>query len=136
MPMSRLVYVSRRGSRSLSDMVEILEKSEARNAVDAVTGALVVTPDYYLQLLEGEQRVLKASYDRISRDLRHSYVGLILFELADERLFPDWNMTAVELSEGDLIAPYTEGKEFRPEKLPKAVVERLFRDVALRLRRS
>jgi hypothetical protein len=136
MPLSRLVYVSRRGSRSPSDIVEILEKSEARNAVDAITGALVMTPDYYLQLLEGEQRVLKARYDRISRDPRHSHVGLILFEVTDERLFPDWSMTAVDLSEGDLIVPYTEGKELRPEELPRAVVERLFRDVAARLRPS
>ena len=134
MPLSRLVYVSRRGSRSPSDIVEILEKSEARNAVDAITGALVMTPDYYLQLLEGERRVLNACYDRICRDPRHSHVGLILFELVDERLFPDWSMSAVDLPEGDPIALYTEGKELRPEELPRAVVERLFRDVAARLR--
>lgn len=136
MPLSRLIYASLRRSRSPRDMVEILEKSEARNAVDAITGALVMTPDYYVQLLEGERRVVDARYHRICRDLRHSHVGLILFEEVDERLFPDWSMTAVDLSEGDLIAPYTEGKEFRPEELPRAVVERLFRDVAARLRRS
>ncbi len=136
MPLSRLVYASLRESRSPSDMVEILEKSEARNAVDAITGALVMTPDYYLQLLEGEQRVLKASYDRISRDPRHSHVGLILFEVADERLFPDWSMSAVDLSEGDTITPYSEGRELRPEELPTEVVERLFRDIAAKLRRS
>ena len=136
MPLSRLVYASLRESRSPSDMVEILEKSEARNAVDAITGALVLTPDYYLQLLEGERRVVDACYQRICRDPRHSHVELILFELADERLFPDWNMTAVDLLEGDPIAPYTEWKELRPEELPRAVVEQLFRDVAVRLRRS
>ena len=136
MPLSRLIYASLRESRSPHDMVEILEKSEARNAVDAITGALVVAPDYYVQLLEGERRVVDACYDRICRDPRHSHVGLILFELVDERLFPDWSMTAVDLSEGDAIASYTEGTEFRPEELPRAVVERLFRDVAARLRRS
>ena len=136
MPLSRLVYASRRGSRSPSDMVDILETSEARNAVDAITGALVMTPDYYLQLLEGERRVVDACYHRICRDPRHSDVGLILFELLDQRLFPDWSMTAVDLSERDAIAPYTDHKEFRPEELPRAVVEQLFRDVAARLRRS
>jgi hypothetical protein len=80
--------------------------------------------------------VVNACYERICCDPRHSHVGLILFELADERLFPDWSMTAVDLSERDAIAPYTEGKEFRPEELPRAVVEQLFRDVAARLRRS
>ena len=93
-------------------------------------------PDYYVQLLEGERRVVDACYQRICRDPRHSHVGLILFEVIDERLFPDWSMTAVDLSEGDAIAPYTDGKEFRPEALPRAVVERLFRDVAAGLRRS
>ena len=136
MPLSRLIYASLRESRSPRDMIEILEQSEARNAVDAITGALVMTPDYYLQLLEGERRVVNACYQRICRDPRHSHVGLILFELIDERLFPDWSMSAVDLSEGDAIAPYSEGKEFRPEELPSAVVERLFRDVAARLRRS
>ena len=136
MPFSRLIYASLRGSRSPRDMIEILEQSEARNAVDAITGALVMTPDYYLQLLEGERRVLNACYDRICRDPRHSHVGLILFELLDQRLFPDWSMSAVDLSESDAIALYSEGKEFRPEDLPRAVVEQLFRDVAARLRRS
>ena len=136
MPLSRLVYVSRRGSRSPRDMVEILEQSEARNAVEAITGALVLMPDHYVQLREGERKVVNACYQRICRDPRHSHVGLILFELADERWFPDWNMTAVDLSEGDPIAPYTEGKELRPEDLPRAVVEQLFRDVAAKLRRS
>ena len=136
MPLSRLIYTSLRESRSPREMIEILEQSEARNAVDAITGALVMTPDYYLQLLEGERRVVNACYHRICRDPRHSHVGLILFELVDERLFPDWSMSAVDLSEGDAIAPYSEGKEFRPEELPSAVVERLFRDVAARLRRS
>ena len=135
MPLSRLVYASRRGSRSPSDMVDILETSEARNAVDAITGALVVAPDHYVQLLEGERTVVNACYERICRDPRHSHVGLILFEVLDERLFPDWSMTGVDLSEGDLIASYTGGKEFRPEELPRTVVEQLFRDVAARLRR-
>ena len=136
MPLSRLIYASLRGSRSPRDMIEILEQSEARNAVDAITGALVMTPDYYLQLLEGERKVVDACYQRICRDPRHSHVGLILFELVDERLFPDWSMSAVDLSEGDAIAPYSEGKEFRPEELPSAVIEQLFRDVAAKLRRS
>lgn len=136
MPLSRLIYASLRESHSPRDMIEILEHSEARNAVDAITGALVLTPDYYLQLLEGERRVVDACYQRICRDPRHSHVGLILFELVDERLFPDWSMSAVDLPEGDPIALYTDGKEFRPEAMPSAVVERLFRDVAARLRRS
>ena len=136
MPLSRLIYASLRGSRSPSDMVEILEQSEARNAVDAITGALVMTPAYYLQLLEGERRLLGACYQRICRDPRHSHVGLILFEAVEERLFPDWSMSAVDLSEGDTITPYSEGKELRPEELPTEVVERLFRDVAAGLRRS
>ena len=136
MPLSRLIYASLRRPRSPSDLVDILDKSEARNAVDAITGALVLTPDYYVQLLEGERRVVNACYQRICRDPRHNHVGLILFELIDERMFPDWSMTGVDLSEGDLIAPYTEGKVFRPEELPRDVVERLFRDVAVKLRRS
>ena len=136
MPLSHLIYASLRGSRSPRDLMEILEQSEARNAVDAITGALVVTPDRYVQMLEGEREVVHACYHRICRDPRHSHVGLILFETIDERLFPDWSMTAVDLSEGDAIALYSEGKEFRPEDLPRAVVEQLFRDVAARLRRS
>ena len=83
MPLYRLVYASLRGSRSPRDLVEILDQSEARNAVDAITGALVIMPDYYLQLLEGEHRVVDACYQRICRDPRHSHVGLILFEGAE-----------------------------------------------------
>jgi hypothetical protein len=135
MPLFRLIYASLRGSRSPRDLIDILEQSEARNAVNAITGALVTTPDCYVQLLEGERAVVDACYRRICRDPRHSHVELILFERIDERLFPDWSMTAVDPSEGDAIAAYSEGQEFRPEKLPHAIVERLFRDVAAGLRR-
>lgn len=136
MPLSRLVYASLRQSLTSQDLVDILEQSEARNAVDGITGALVVTPEHYVQMLEGQREVVTACYERIRRDPRHSHVGLILFELVEERLFPDWSMSSADMSEGGAMLPYTEGEAFRPDELPTTVVKRLFADLAAGLRKD
>jgi hypothetical protein len=122
-------------SRSSDDLAEILEQSEARNAVNAITGALLVTHDHYVQMLEGQREAVEACYQRIRRDARHSHLDLIVLGPAEVRLFPDWSMSAVHLSEGDARASLSDSNEIRPEALHASVVERLFLDLAAGLKR-
>jgi hypothetical protein len=46
----------------------------------------------YLQLLEGPQEKVDASYQRIQRDRRHLEVKLLSRRNVTERLFPGWAM--------------------------------------------
>ena len=46
----------------------------------------------FVQLLEGERERVRALFDRIARDPRHSRVFLALDGRTPARQFPDWSM--------------------------------------------
>ena len=70
----------------------ILVQARRNNSRSALTGALIVRGDLYLQLLEGPEATVLATFARIQRDNRHLAVRLLSREAAAERLFPDWTM--------------------------------------------
>ena len=57
-----------------------------------------------MQLLEGEENVVRELYGTITLDPRHRGVMLLLDEPTDERLFADWTMSFKDLSDPDLDA--------------------------------
>jgi hypothetical protein len=91
--MFRLIYVSTaKFGLAETDLSNILEEATTANAQSGITGALLFNGLNFLQLLEGEQRDVRETYQRIVRDPRHTSVVTILQEDADERVFPDWSM--------------------------------------------
>jgi hypothetical protein len=69
-----------------------LLQARRNNPRDGLTGALIVRGDLYLQLLEGPEAAVMATYARIARDHRHLAVKLLVQETVAERLFPNWTM--------------------------------------------
>lgn len=70
----------------------ILSVSRRNNPRDGITGALICRADLYLQLIEGPAEAINALYAKIAADDRHANVELLLTEVADERMFPNWAM--------------------------------------------
>lgn len=70
----------------------ILLQARRCNARDGLTGALICRADIYLQLLEGTEAALEATYARIKDDNRHLEVRRLIYEPSGERLFPAWAM--------------------------------------------
>jgi hypothetical protein len=70
----------------------ILSAARRNNPQLGITGALVCRQDIYLQLIEGPAEAIDALYARICEDDRHANVELLLSEVADERMFPNWAM--------------------------------------------
>ncbi len=92
MPMIQLIYASRPFGFDEGTIAAILIGSRRRNERDGITGSLICRADLYLQLLEGPQEAVEATYRRIERDQRHTDVRLLSRRDVAERLFPDWAM--------------------------------------------
>jgi len=90
----------------------ILLQARRNNARDGLTGALIVRGDLYLQLLEGPEAFVAATFGRIAADNRHLAVTRISQDSVAARLFPGWSMrddpaqswlwTAAEVAAGAL----------------------------------
>lgn len=91
--MHHLIYSSS-AAIPFSDVVlqELLAQARANNEQLQVTGLLLYHEGQFMQLLEGEAAVIRALYDVIEKDSRHTGI----FKLADKpieaRSFPDWSM--------------------------------------------
>ncbi len=91
----QLVYHSRftaRTSGALSTVRDILQTSQDNNHRDNITGFLVFDKLSFVQILEGDQAVVDATYARIGKDPRHDGLTLIETRQVAARAFPEWSM--------------------------------------------
>jgi class 3 adenylate cyclase len=101
--MKRLTYVSK--LNAVLDQEEILEIgriSSINNKKRDVTGVLISVRDYFFQVLEGECTIVDELVEKIARDPRHHEITILSAETGcEERLFTDWGMKTVALSESN-----------------------------------
>lgn len=90
--LSELVYLSDRvnvgDEAEIKDILEVCQ----RNNSGKITGALVYSSRRFLQYLEGDYQLIKATYEKISKDVRHTNVKLLIFSPIEQRIFPGWAM--------------------------------------------
>ena len=70
----------------------ILETSNINNKKNKVTGCLIYRQDLYLQFLEGPQRELEFTYNKILSDKRHTDIHKLSENSTKRRLFTNWAM--------------------------------------------
>ena len=94
MPLIQLTYASRPFGFDGPTLAGILLDARRCNDRDGVTGALICRDDLYLQMLEGHQEAVEATYRRIARDDRHIEVRPMSRRAIAEsgRLFARWAM--------------------------------------------
>jgi hypothetical protein len=75
-------------------LTALLHQARAFNRTHHLSGLLLHTPDNrFLQILEGEEAVVRALYyDHIAADPRHHRCCLLGAGACAERSFADWNM--------------------------------------------
>lgn len=89
----QLVYTSRARSPIDETMItSILTVSKEHNAKNNITGFLMARGEYFLQLLEGPDLVVRSLYDRIKEDERHHRITLQGIAPIDDRIMENWNM--------------------------------------------
>ena len=91
--MHQLLYVSSTAQQvSIGDLDDILTASRRNNEQMGVTGLLLSIDDGFLQILEGEERAVRALYARVANDPRHANVTVMLDREIPARAFPEWSM--------------------------------------------
>ena len=101
----RLVYASKNliagtDGDVAAAVAQILEASQRNNAKADVTGALMFNAGAFAQVLEGPQRGVEATFERIQCDDRHSDVTVLQCGPAEQRSFTNWSMAFVGQSVG------------------------------------
>lgn len=100
--MQTIVYLSASCHLFTDDeLVEILTKSRLKNSPLGITGMLLYNDGSILQILEGEETVVRNLFDTIKKDNRHK--GLIkMFDCKiASRNFSEWSMGFKQLSNED-----------------------------------
>jgi hypothetical protein len=103
MALHQLMYMSTLSDKNESYLRSILEACMQSNKLAEVTGMLLYQDGRIMQVLEGEEVVIKALYEKIQKDKRHHDVFLLDEFPIGNRSFPNWsmgfrNINAYELS--------------------------------------
>ena len=118
----RLTYYSRNrvdksGGPVQDPIHDILIESVTNNRRDDITGALIHDEKWFAQALEGPEKMVSATFERILRDPRHSDVRLIKMQPVPVRRFGAWWMACVARSDdnSDLFRHHCESQCFDPQ---------------------
>lgn len=85
-----------------SKLYKILVDSRVNNKLADVTGLLVYVDGNFLQVLEGEQEVVTALLEKISKDRRHKDVKVVYKTSIENRTFNSWQMAYISPSPREL----------------------------------
>ncbi|MDO6414097.1 BLUF domain-containing protein [Sphingomonas sp. BIUV-7] len=90
MTLRQIIYVSR--ARSDINLDQVLLSSKNNNAIDGVSGLLWVDDLLVVQVIEGPDESVVATFDRIKVDERHTDVAVVSDRTVSEREFGYWSM--------------------------------------------
>jgi hypothetical protein len=103
MPLIHCVYASAATAVfEPSGLPLLLEKSRAANAACDVTGMLLYSAGSFFQVLEGDESAVDGVMQRVSHDVRHNRVTIVIRETIAKRSFADWTMGYVSANADDL----------------------------------
>jgi Sensors of blue-light using FAD len=94
----RLIYRSRNrilyGQRT-AELGSLFSTARAKNKRLNITGALLISGDWFAQTLEGAEDTVRELFATIERDERHEHVSLLEAHTVPERVFARWAMARV-----------------------------------------
>lgn len=92
-PLFHLAYASS-ATEPFSDaeLITLLERARQKNTAANVTGMLLYRGGNFMQVLEGEERIVRDLHRHIARDSRHTGLLTLLQGPIESRSFPTWTM--------------------------------------------
>jgi hypothetical protein len=82
-------------SKREREVADIMTVSLGWNYSNGITGALLLSPEGYAQVLEGPPHAVKSLFGHIACDPRHQALELLYHEYHSERDFGNWAMAVV-----------------------------------------
>ena len=110
----RLMYRSRNlipPDQTKKALGALFSAARSHNKSQHITGALLLDGEHYVQVLEGDETLVRELYEHIAEDARHDSVALIDAGDVDARVFSRWSMARVgEGDEADIpLIAHTDG---------------------------
>ena len=103
-PMRTLVYVSALVAPWTEATIEgIVRDSRARNARAGVTGVLLHCDGSIMQCLEGPEAAVRATFQRIANDVRHTNLIVTIDLETSGRTFPTWLMGHLQVTRSQFL---------------------------------
>jgi hypothetical protein len=97
--LSQLVYVSNRKVNCTEEEIgKILASCKKNNPSLQITGVLLYSDTKFIQMVEGDAKVITGLYDKIKLDNRHSNTMMISYGPIKEKSFPSWHMGARKIA--------------------------------------
>ena len=104
-----LIYVSSAAADFSSvQLRELLVRCEHNNRRNEISGMLLYKEGNFLQVIEGVEAAVLATYACIAADPRHNGLITLLQGPQRERQFPEWSMGFANLMEAPTPAGFTE----------------------------
>lgn len=85
-----------------TDVSNILNTARSFNEENSITGCLIFYDGEFIQILEGNQKLVKDLFANIEKDKRHNNVMLIAEGEKEERMFSNWTMAFHEFTNKDV----------------------------------
>jgi hypothetical protein len=102
MSLSHLIYISTAARDfDLAGLEQILGPARERNEGLGVTGILLYGRGCFIQVLEGEDWIVRRLVDRIQLDERHHSLRVLQFAPIEVRTFESWLMGCISLEACD-----------------------------------
>lgn len=96
--LTQLVYVSNRKPNCTDEEIEkILAACKKNNPPLNITGVLLYSDKKFIQMVEGDSKIVTELYDKIKLDPRHSNTMMISYGPIKEKSFPSWHMGARQI---------------------------------------
>lgn len=97
--MHHIIYMSQaKEPFGTLELVILLAQARIFNAQHNITGLLIYGNQQFIQVLEGEQAVISALYERIAADSRHEAIVKLADMPLSKRSFTQWSMAFRQLS--------------------------------------
>jgi hypothetical protein len=99
----RLIYRSRNRivpERRKTALGDLFSKARSNNKKRNITGALLISGDWFAQTLEGDEEAVRSLFTTIERDSRHEHVSILDEKTVPGRLFSRWAMARVSADGG------------------------------------
>ncbi len=98
-----IAYVSRSLLEgNLSETLEqLVRRASTSNAKAGLTGALICSPSFFAQVIEGPEAELEETFERIQMDRRHCDIEVLYLTPIGARQFGNWGMASAGVLQED-----------------------------------
>jgi hypothetical protein len=84
------------------ELGDLFVRARSNNEKRNITGALLLSGHWFVQVLEGDEADVRSLFTRIQEDPRHNSVELLFAGRAHDRIFAHWSMAKVAMPDSDL----------------------------------